>query len=1070
MFRKPWLLGLTITILAAAAWAGTFGKVVSIGGASSDLALDEARGVLYIANLTANRIDVMSLATNRVQTSINVSANPAQLALSPDGHWLVVTHFGNNAAPSTPTNALTLIDLTANNSRQTFALADPPLGVAFGIDNKALVVTTTSYILFDPALGTTDTIDTVANVSAAALPVPPATFPASITNSSVAASADGLHVYGMGSSTGTFTFKYDVLTHTVRPGGVVLSGGTLGPRVVSINGDGSRVMVGWLQIDNNSGVFINDIPNNGLLSPRRTVARTNQFGVGTTVFDNKRGLLYAHIPSTTTDSPLLQVLTADNLQPIDLLQLPENTTGKSVMTSDSNIMYSVSDSGVLVLPVGNLDNSPRLAASTKVMAFRGNFCDRNVATQTLTITDPGGGNTPFSIKSTTPGITVSPSTGVTPAVVQVRVDPNAFSNQKGTVTAALQITSSVAVNIPPTVSVKVNSQEPAQRGSFIEVNGDLVDVLADPVRNRYYVLRQDTNEVLVYDGSNNSRLANLRTFNVPTSMAITLDAQYLLVGHQNSQTVAVFDLDTWQAQPYISTEAGGGNTVRAIAVTNRGIFATSVDFQGNGHVLRLDLNARNATQLPTLGVFQNKIDRDSVITTSSNGSKALVASADGSVMLYDANSDSFVASRKDFNSLLGPYAASVFDQFVVGQNVLDSSLTPIAKLQTSGGVPSGFAFVNQNGYLITSPGSSNPGVIAQMNVQSGSAIQPTFTVESPITGTGSGALPPGSSSCTTSITTSGNTTTTTSTCTVGSTITTSTQTCTTNTTGTTATQTCSTSGNTSPTAQSNAWTRTLAPLANQTAMIALTQSGFTVLPWAYAASVAPPQITKIVSAADLTSPVAPGGLISILGNQLSAINLATNQIPLSTALANSCLTVNGAPMPLVFVSPNQINAQMPAQAVGNVTVSVHTPGGTSDNFNLTVQPTAPAVFMSGSAGPLTNIPTVVRSENNLLVTDSNPVHRTDSLTIYFTGCGQTTPPVGDGYPAPSNPLATALTKPKVTLGGAELNVTFAGLAPGQVGVCQINASVSSKTPTGLDMPLVIDQDGSVQTLGLRVVN
>src|SRR5262249_2105453 len=160
-----------------------------------------------------------------------------------------------------------------------------------------------------------------------------------------------------------------------------------------------------------------------------------------------------------------------------------------------------------------------------------------------------------------------------------------------------------------------------------------------------------------------------------------------------------------------------------------------------------------------------------------------------------------------------------------------------------------------------------------------------------ITGTGSGALPPGSSSCTTSITTSGNTTTTTATCTVGSTITTSTQTCTTNTTGTSTTQTCSSSGDTSATAQSNAWTRTPAPLANQTAMITLTQSGFTVLPWAYAASVAPPQITKIVSAADLTSPVAPGGLISILGNQLSAINLATNQIPLSTALANSCLTV-----------------------------------------------------------------------------------------------------------------------------------------------------------------------------------
>ncbi len=1068
MLRKSWLWGLTITILAASTFAGTFGKVVAIGGEASDIALDEPRGVLYIADLTANRIEVMSVATNRIQTSINVPPNPAQLAISPDGRWLVVTHYGTggSSAPS----RLTLIDLTANNSRQTFALADPPLGVAFGLDNKALVVTTTSFILFDPTLGLFQTLDTVANVSSRALPVPQATFPASITNSSVAASSDGLHAYGMGSSTGTFTFKYDVATHTVSPGGVVLSSGTLGPRVVSVNADGTRAMVGWVMVDNQTGAFINDVPNNGLLTPRRTIARSNQFDVGTTVFDNKRGLVYAHIPSTNTDSPLLQILAADNLQILELLQLPENTKGKSLLTSDSSIMYSVSDSGVLVLPVGNLNNSPRVTASTKVLAFRGNFCDRSVATQTVTITDPGGGNTPFSIKSTTAGVTVSPASGVTPAVVQVRVDPNAFSATKGTVTAALQITSSQAVNIPSAVTLKINSQEPAQRGNFVEVSGDLVDVLADGQRNRYYILRQDTNEVLVYDASNNTRINALRTFNIPTSMAITLDNQYLLVGHQDSQTVAVFDLDTFQAQPYIQTEAGAGNTVRALTATNGGIFATSVDFQGIGHVLKLDMATHSAFQLPTLGVYENKLDRDSVITTSANASKALVASADGTVLLYDANADSFVTSRKDFGALLGAYAASAFDQFVVGPNLLNASLTPVAKLQTSGGTPSGFAFVNNTGYFITTPNLNSPGVISQMDLASGNAIQPTFMVEAPMVGTGAGALPPGTTSCTTSITTSGNSTTTTSTCTAGSVITTSTQTCTANTTGTTSTQTCSTSGSTAPTAQSNAWTRTLAPLPNQTAMIALTQSGFTVLPWSYAASVAPPQITKIVSAADLNSPVAPGGLISILGNSLSATNLATSELPLATALANSCLTVNGAPTPLVFVSPSQINAQMPAQAVGNVTVNVHTPGGTSDNFNLTVQPTAPAIFMSGTAGPDTNLPVVVRSDNNLLVTDSNPIHRNDSITIYLTGCGQTTPQVGDGLPAPANPLAVALTKPVVTLGGAELSVSYAGLAPGEVGVCQINATVSSKTPTGLNMPLTINQGGSVQTLGLRVVN
>jgi uncharacterized protein (TIGR03437 family) len=203
---------------------------------------------------------------------------------------------------------------------------------------------------------------------------------------------------------------------------------------------------------------------------------------------------------------------------------------------------------------------------------------------------------------------------------------------------------------------------------------------------------------------------------------------------------------------------------------------------------------------------------------------------------------------------------------------------------------------------------------------------------------------------------------------------------------------------------------------------------------------------------------------------LSATNLATSEIPLPTALANSCLTVNGQPMPLIFVSQNQINAQMPAQALGQVTVQVHTPGGISDNYNMIVQPTAPAVFLSGVAGPETNLPTVVRAQNNLLVTDSNPIHRKDTLVIYFTGCGNTNPPIPDGLPAPSDPLARTVVVPQVLLGNTSLPVMFGGMTPNTVGLCQLNVTVPSSTPTGLGMPLTIVQGDVAQTLKLRVVD
>jgi len=118
MHRKSWIVTIVGAFLTVGmALAGTFGKVVTIGGQANDLALDEARGVLYVANFTANRIEVMSLASNTIQTSINVPKQPNGISLSPDGHWLLVSHYGNRTStPSTPatqTNALTSTQLAS---------------------------------------------------------------------------------------------------------------------------------------------------------------------------------------------------------------------------------------------------------------------------------------------------------------------------------------------------------------------------------------------------------------------------------------------------------------------------------------------------------------------------------------------------------------------------------------------------------------------------------------------------------------------------------------------------------------------------------------------------------------------------------------------------------------------------------------------------------------------------------------------------------------------------------------------------------------------------------------------
>jgi len=518
--------------------AATFGTVVPIGGQGADIALDEPRGLLYIANFTANQIDVMSLSDNTIHSSISVAPQPGSLSLSPDGNYLVVVHFGNFTAPAASTNALTVISLNQNNALQTFALGDPPLGVAFGIDGLALIVTTTNFILFDPTNGQTTVLDTIANVTAHSLPVAPANFPPNIVATSLNVSGDGFWVYGLSD---TFFFQYSVLSHGVAVVGYQAVP-PLGPRAVSVSADGSSFTAGWALL--RGGYWAAQFPS-----------AAGTLNIGTTAINSSAGLIYAQVPQATAQSsaappstpsspsapqgsvapPILQVVAADNLAVQQNLQLAENTTGKSVLTAKSDMLYTISDSGVTVFPVGYMNSFNRVQASKPDLVFRGNLCATSVNTQQVTILDPGGNQTDFTLTPSVAGVYLSRYAGTTPATITVTVDPVVFQNQTGTVTASIAIASSLAINVPDPIRILINSQGPEQRGTFVDVPGTLVDVLADPIRNRFYALRQDQNEVYVFDSTGQNQIALLRTSNTPTSMAITMDGNYLLVGHDNSQ-------------------------------------------------------------------------------------------------------------------------------------------------------------------------------------------------------------------------------------------------------------------------------------------------------------------------------------------------------------------------------------------------------------------------------------------------------------------------------------------------------------------------------------------------------
>lgn len=230
-----------------------------------------------------------------------------------------------------------------------------------------------------------------------------------------------------------------------------------------------------------------------------------------------------------------------------------------------------------------------------------------------------------------------------------------------------------------------------------------------------------------------------------------------------------------------------------------------------------------------------------------------------------------------------------------------------------------------------------------------------------------------------------------------------------------------------------------------------------------AANALPPVVNSggVVSSATFTGrlPVAPGSLISIFGSRLADSTAAASRLPLETTLANTSATLGGRSLPLLYSSDGQVNAIVPYSTATDLPQQLLIRRGNSLAVPepVTVVPAQPDVFVVPLGSELA--PAVTNATFGLVNLPDNAIRPGDAVVIFCTGLGSVSPVSAAGSAAPtSEPLARTDRVTRVTVGGVEAMVVYAGLAPGFTGLYQVVAVTGAGTPPG-SVPVVITSDG-----------
>ena len=193
-------------------------------------------------------------------------------------------------------------------------------------------------------------------------------------------------------------------------------------------------------------------------------------------------------------------------------------------------------------------------------------------------------------------------------------------------------------------------------------------------------------------------------------------------------------------------------------------------------------------------------------------------------------------------------------------------------------------------------------------------------------------------------------------------------------------------------------------------------------------------------------PLAPGSFLSIYGQRLADYTAdASGALP--TQLGNTQVFFNRQPAPISHVDPTQINVVVPYGVNLHTSNQIRVQRGLtlSDPVAVDIADAQPSVLQANGNAFALDYP--ADGSAAFQVSAASPAKAADVLVMYCVGLGTTDQTVPDGGVSPGSPAAN-VQGVAVTIGGQNAPVSFAGLAPGFVGLYQINAVMPQGVAAG----------------------